>query len=275
MTRARPSALFVALAAASCAPARAPHKAVIGPHFTVVSTGRAPRRALRHAFHVGPLAPLEVSSVTRVLKDDREVALAFVEAPLASRIESLEPGGGARFTFSLGPIELGVRGDQRVVRLLVPRGPRNREIDVRLTGSGFIDARGVLSGVALDEQPTPALRLAFALAASALAGVTPFPRSAVGEDARWQSVTRAHFGDSDLTLTARYRLIASPPGAARWLVRHDEPLTLGDPPKLSVRASAGEWTFLFDQVFPRGFERLTHPLVQGLVVASEVHVGAH
>lgn len=273
MTRGHTGALLVALAALSCAPARAPHKAATGPHFTIVDAGRAPRRALRRAFHVGPLPQLEVSSVTRVLKADRELALAFVEAPLASRIESLEPGGGARFEFSLGPIELGASGDPRVVQLLARRGPRNREIDAELTGSGFVDARGVLSGVALDQKPTRELRVAFALAASALASVTPFPRSAVGDGARWQGVTRAHFGERDLTLTARYRLIPGPPGAARLLVHHEQPLMLGDPPKLAVRSSAGEWTFHFDQVFPRGFERLTRPLARGLVVASEVHVG--
>lgn len=281
MTRACRRGLLLLLVTAGCSPARAPKRAAPGPHFDVVERGVAPRRRLRHAFHPGALVPLEVSSVTRVLRDDRELARAFTQAPLDSRIASLDRTGGARFEFTLGPIELGASGDRRALRLLVPRTPERSALDVRLTGSASIDARGVVSALAIDQKPTPERRLAFALAASALASIAPFPRDAVGIGARWLRVTRARFGARALELRARYRLIAGPHGAARLLVQHDEPLTLGTAhPKLVVRSSAGEWTFYLDQVFPRGFERLTHalapalPKAAGLAVTGEVHIGA-
>lgn len=273
-------ALLGALATPGCGSAPAHSAAALhaapGPRFTVLDSGHAPRRPLRRAFRPGGLVPLEVSSVTRVMRGDRQLALSFAQAPLDSRITRVGAHGAARFGFSLGPVALSTSGNPDLVHAFTSGGPATGTEDVRLTGKGTISARGVVSAVQIDQKPTREHKLAFALLASALASVEPFPKSAVGSGARWQIATNARIGNHGLRLTSRYRLIPGPSKAARVLVHHDQPVFSGD--HVAVRSSAGEWTYFLAQVFPRGSETLSRPIAskvpRGLVITSEVHIGA-
>lgn len=250
--------------------------------FDIAERGKAPWHVLERRLSPGAEQQLDLSTVTRVMHKDSELAASVVEAPVDVQVRQVAPDGTARFVATLGPFHYRTRGDPKLVRMMTQGAARSGVLGGKIEGYARVTPRGVIEHVHFEGSKQHPKPVAMALAASLMSSAEALPPGKLGTGARWRVHSSADVRGNEIDLVARYQIVSLGAGSVRLRVEHEQPeFAPGDSPdnpRVVKTESEGEWVYYLDRVFPEGNEvlkrRLPIPGTNGLQLWSEVHLVA-